>query len=241
MLYVVATPIGNLSDLSPRAIEALGKADIIAAEDTRRTRQLLTHFEIPAPRLVSYREQTERSLAGRLVEDLSAGRTIALCTDGGYPGISDPGYRLIREAVQADIPMEVIPGASAVPVALLSSGLPTSSYTFKGFPPRKRGAMGRFFREEADRPHTLVIFESPVRVAKTLAVALEELGNREAAVCVELTKLFERVHRGYLADLLAELGERRIKGEVTMVFAGSNPKFLAGGDEPDSDDADEGP
>jgi 16S rRNA (cytidine1402-2'-O)-methyltransferase len=237
MLYVVATPIGNLSDLSPRAQEALRKADVIAAEDTRRTRQLLTHFDIPAPRLISYREQTERSLAGRLVEQLQAGATLALCTDGGYPGISDPGYRLIREAVQADIPMEVIPGASAVPVALLSSGLPTSSYTFKGFPPRKRGQMERFFHEEADRPHTLVIFESPMRVGKTLEVALEVLGNREAAVCVELTKLHERVYRGYLADLLVELGERRIKGEVTMVFAGSNPKFTRSGGDDATDEA----
>ena len=226
MLTVVATPIGNLEDMSPRAVAALRDADGIACEDTRRTRALLSHFGISRPAwFISYRQGNEERVGRRLVTLLEEGKRIVLCSDGGYPGISDPGYRLVRQAVQQDIPMEVIPGPGAVPVALVASGLSTSSYTFKGYPPRKPGALRRFFEEERDRPHTLVIFESPYRVKPTLAAALEVLGDREAAVCVELTKRFEKVHRGYLADLADRLAETTIRGEVTLVVAGSNPKF----------------
>ncbi len=226
MLSLVATPIGNLDDMSPRAVAALRDADIIACEDTRRTRILLTHFEIPRPReMVSYREQTELRSAEYLIQKLAAGLSVAVCSDGGSPGISDPGYRVVRLAAEQGIDMEVIPGASAVQVALLLSGLPTSSFTFKGFPPRKRGQMARFFEEEKTAAHTLIFFESPYRVGKSLEVALEVYGDREAAVCIELTKKFERVSRGYLSDLLQAFGDRKVKGEVTLVIAGSNPKF----------------
>jgi len=226
MLTVVATPIGNLEDISPRAVAALRDADGIACEDTRRTRALLSHLGIPRPAwFISYRQGNEERVGRRLVTLLEEGKRIVLCSDGGYPGISDPGYRLVRQAVQQDIPMEVIPGPSAVPVALVASGLSTSSYTFKGYPPRKPGALRRFFEEERERPHTLVIFESPYRVKPTLAAALEVLGDREAAVCVELTKRFEKVHRGYLADLADQFAETTIRGEVTLVVAGNNPKF----------------
>ncbi len=229
MLSLVATPIGNLDDMSPRAVAALRDADVIACEDTRRTRTLLTHFEIPRPQeMISYREQTELRSAEYLVEKLEAGLHVAVCSDGGSPGISDPGYRVVRLAAERGVEMEVIPGASAVQVALLLSGLPTSSFTFKGFPPRKRGQMVRFFEEERSAAHTLVIFESPYRVGKSLEVALEVFGDREAAVCIELTKKFERVSRGYLGDLHEEFKDRKIKGEVTMVIAGSNPKFTRG-------------
>lgn len=226
MLYIVATPIGNLDDMSPRALQAFRDADVIACEDTRRTRILLNHFGIPRPRfLVSYRQQTEWNVGKCLINFLEEGKTVALCTDSGYPGISDPGYRLISEAVERGIDFQVIPGASAVTVALLASGLPSSSYTFKGYPPRKKGAMRRFFEDEKDMPHTMVIFESPFRVADTLAIALEVLGDRKAAVCVELTKKFERVFRGCLSKLLSEFAGNKIKGEVTIVIAGNNPKF----------------
>jgi len=226
VLYIVATPIGNLDDMSARALEVLRGADIVACEDTRRTRALLSHFDIPRPQqFVSYREQTERKAGERLVKLLAEGKTVALCTDGGYPGISDPGYRLVSMAAERDIEFQVIPGASAVPVALVSSGLPTSSYTFKGYPPRKKGAARRFFEQDGDSPHTLVFFESPMRVASTLAIALEVLGSRKAAVCIELTKKFERVARGYLDDLCTEFGGIKVKGEVTIVIAGNNPKF----------------
>ena len=226
VLYVLATPIGNLGDVSLRAIEILRQVDAIACEDTRRARILLTAHNIPAPRLVSYREHTEQKMAPRLVAMLLQGSRIALCTNAGYPGIRDPGYRVISQAADAGISVQVIPGPGAVEVALLTSGLPTSSFTFKGFPPRKPGALRRFFDQEKDLPHTLVFFESPMRIAATLAAALVALGNRRGAVCVELTKKFERVERGFLSDLARAFSDRKVKGEVTLVIAGNNPKFL---------------
>jgi 16S rRNA (cytidine1402-2'-O)-methyltransferase len=226
MLYVVATPIGNLGDLTERARETLRSADGIACEDTRRTRALLSHLGIPCPRfLISYRQGNEDAAGRKVLPFLEGGGSLALCSDGGYPGISDPGYRLIRAAIERGLDVCVIPGASAIPVALLASGLPTSSFVFKGYPPRKPGALRRFFAEEADRPHTLVLFESPMRVAPTLQAALECLGDRQAAVCVELTKRFERVLRGFLADLAAQWSRGAVRGEVTIVIAGNHPKF----------------
>ena len=236
MLHFVATPIGNLSDLTPRAREALEKASLIACEDTRRTWALLSSCGIPRPELVSYRQGNEER-AGRIVADaVKAGREVALCTDGGYPGISDPGYRMIRQAVEEGIPFDILPGASAPDLALLYSGLPTSSYTFKGFPPRKPGALLRFFADEAQSPHTLIFFESPFRVGHSLRAALEALGDRQAAVCIELTKKFERIQRGFLSELLPLFDGKPIKGEVAIVVAGSNPKFASPsqGEEPES-------
>jgi 16S rRNA (cytidine1402-2'-O)-methyltransferase len=227
MLSIVATPIGNLGDMSPRGVDALREADVIACEDTRRTRILLSHFNIPSPGIfLSYREGNEERVGAHLLALLREGRKVALCSDSGCPGISDPGYRLIRLAVTNGVPMEVIPGPSAVHVALLLSGLPTSSYTFKGYPPRKPGPLRRFFEEEKSAPHTLVIFESPFRVAASLHAALEVLGDRPAAVCIELTKKFERVSRGLLSALAAEYAEAKIKGEVTIVIAGDKPKLM---------------
>ena len=225
MLHVIATPIGNLGDLSPRAVAAFKAATLIACEDTRRTWQLLSHFEIPRPEMVSYRQGNEERLTARIVAAVQAGQDVALCSDGGYPGISDPGYRLIRTCAQAGVPYEVIPGASAVNVALLMSGLSTSSFTFRGFPPRGPGALRNWFAEDADKEHTLVCFESPFRIGATLAAALDALGDREAAVCIELTKLHERVARGYLSDLVASFKDATVKGEVALVIAGNNPKF----------------
>ena len=225
MLHVTATPIGNLGDLSPRALEAFRGAGLVACEDTRRTWALLSHFGIPRPEMVSYRQGNEERVAEKVVSAVKAGTEAVLCSDGGYPCISDPGYRLLRAAVREGIAFDVIPGASAVEVALVSSGLSTSSFTFRGFPPRGPGALRRWFSEDADKEHTLVMFESPYRVGATLDAALEVLGDREAAVCIELTKLHERVSRGYLSDLAAEFGSANVKGEVAIVIAGSNPKF----------------
>ncbi|MBN1557501.1 MAG: 16S rRNA (cytidine(1402)-2'-O)-methyltransferase [Lentisphaerae bacterium] len=222
MLTLVATPIGNLEDVSARALRVLREADVLACEDTRRTRALLSRHAIPAPRaLVSYREQNERRMAERLVREAAAGRRVAVCSDGGYPGISDPGYRVIALAIERGVPFEVAPGASAVPVALLLSGLPPASYTFKGYPPRKPGPRRRFFEAERESPHTLICFESPYRTGKTLDAALEALGDRRAAVCIELTKRFERIARGTLSALAAEFAGQRIRGEVTLVIEGS--------------------
>ena len=225
MLHIVATPIGNLGDLSPRAVETLKSADLIACEDTRRTWQLLSAFDIPRPEMISYRQGNEEQVGTRIVRAVQDGRAVALCSDGGYPGISDPGYRLIRLAARENIPFDIIPGASAVDIALLSSGLSTSSFTFKGFPPRKPGALKRFFEEEAEMPHTLICFESPFRIAKTLQAAHDALGDREAAVCLELTKVHERTERGYLSDLIPRFEGKNTKGEIAIVIAGNNPKF----------------
>ena len=228
MLHVVATPIGNLGDLTPRALDAFKSASLIACEDTRRTWQLLSHFGIPRPEMVSYRQGNEDRVAERVIAAVNAGREVALCSDGGYPGISDPGYRLIRRCATEGVPYDVIPGASAVNVALLMSGLSTSSFTFKGFPPRGPGAIRNWFAAERDHDHTLICYESPFRVGATLAAAFEVLGDREAAVCIELTKLHERVLRGYLKDLAAEFRDVAVKGEVAIVIAGNNPKFARG-------------
>ncbi|MCK5849803.1 MAG: 16S rRNA (cytidine(1402)-2'-O)-methyltransferase [Kiritimatiellae bacterium] len=226
MLYIAATPIGNLGDLTARVREVFSEAEVIACEDTRRTRTLLSHMDIPRPeRIISYREGTEERTGKYVMNLLDEGKNVVLCTDGGYPGISDPGYRLICMAVDKGVEFQVIPGPSAVPIALLLSGLPSSSYTFKGYPPRKKGARMRFFEEEKDMPHTLVIFESPYRAGKTLFSAFEALGDRRAAVCIELTKKFERVSRGFLSELAEEFQDKKIKGEVSIVIAGNNPKF----------------
>ena len=221
MLYLVATPIGNLGDLSPRALETLRAVPVIAAEDTRHTWQLLSHFGVPRPgRMISYREGAEERAGAEILGCLRAGQDVALCTDAGYPGVSDPGFRLVRAAVAEGLPVTVVPGPSAADVALVLSGLPTSSWTFLGFPPRKPGALRRFFADEAASPHTLVLYESPFRIGKTLAAAAEVLGPRPAAVCLELTKKFERVERGTLPELAARFAGPPPKGEIAVVVGG---------------------
>ena len=237
MLRVVATPIGNLGDLSPRAEAALRGASLIACEDTRRTLALLTHFGIPRPEMVSYRQGNEERVEAAILAALSAGREVALCSDGGYPGISDPGYRLLKACAEAGLEYDVVPGACAVDVALLMSALPTSSYTFRGFPPRGPGALRNWFAEDAGKEHTLVLYESPYRVAATLAAAYDALGDRLAAVCIELTKLHQRVRRGYLADLAEEFKGAKVKGEVAIVIAGANAKFARASREERGEDA----
>jgi 16S rRNA (cytidine1402-2'-O)-methyltransferase len=227
-LYVVATPIGNLEDMSHRAERVLGEVQVLACEDTRRTRILLNHYNIAPPRqIISYHEHNEEQVTPRLLGLLADGKDIALCSNGGYPGVSDPGYRIVRGAIDQGFDVDVIPGASAVPLALLASGLPVSSYTFKGYPPRKPGPRRRFLEMEREMPHTLVIFESPLRVGSLLETALCVLGNRQAAVCVELTKMFGQVHRGFLEELEQQFRDKKVRGEVTVVIAGNNPKFVA--------------
>lgn len=236
-LFVVATPIGNLEDISYRAVRVLGGVGAVACEDTRRSRILFERYGIPSPRaILSYRQHNEQKAGGRILAELAAGTDVALVSDAGYPGLSDAGYRIIASAIEAGHRIEVLPGASAVAPALLSSGLPTSSYTFKGFPPRKPGALRRFLAMEQELPHTLVFYESPMRVAKLLKAAQEVLGNRRAAVCLELTKKFERVERGYLSELMARFEGKPPKGEVTVVIAGANPKLAREASPDDQDD-----
>ena len=227
VLYVVATPIGNMEDLSLRAVRILGETKVLACEDTRQTRKLFTRHAIPTPdTILSYHEHNEERAGRRILDYLHQGRNVALCSDAGYPGISDPGYRIISSVWAAGEEVCVIPGAGAVQPALLASGLPTSSFTFKGFAPRKGSQRRRFLAEEREAVHTLVIFESPHRIAAFLKDAREVLGNRLAAVCVELTKKFEGIHRGYLEDLCREFDSVRVKGEITVVIAGRHTKFI---------------
>ncbi|MBP8128673.1 MAG: 16S rRNA (cytidine(1402)-2'-O)-methyltransferase [Candidatus Hydrogenedentes bacterium] len=225
-LYVIATPIGNLEDLSFRAVRVLGEVGAVACEDTRVTPRLFERYDIPRPRTwFSCHEHNEEHAAKRILGLLDAGVAVALCSEGGCPGISDPGYRVISASIEAGHEIVAVPGPSAVHVALLVSGLPTSSYTFKGFPPRKPGARARFLEMERDSPHTLVFFESPFRLAALLGAAHEILGDRCAAVCVELTKKFEQARRGYLSDLQKWYDTHEVKGETTLVVAGRHPKF----------------
>jgi 16S rRNA (cytidine1402-2'-O)-methyltransferase len=225
-LFIIATPIGNIEDLSHRAIRTLGELGVLACEDTRRTKRLLELQGIEAPRtMVSYHEHNEQRAADKIMELLNQGRDVGLCSDAGMPGISDPGYRIISRAADEGYDLTVIPGANAVEIALVLSGLPTSSYTFKGFPPRKSGQRRRFLEQDRDLPHTLVIYESPFRVGKLLEDAVAVLGDRRAAVCRELTKLHEEVVRGWLSELAERYRHAKVKGEVTVVIAGNNPKF----------------
>jgi 16S rRNA (cytidine1402-2'-O)-methyltransferase len=240
-LYVIATPIGNLEDVTLRALRVLGEIDVLACEDTRRTRTLLEHHEVPRPQtILSYHEHNEERAGERILALLDEGRTIGLCSDAGVPGISDPGYRIVSAALDAGHDVDVLPGAGAVEAVLLASGLPTSTYTFKGFPPKKPGRRQNFIAAEAELPHTLVFFESPHRVGKLLADALAVLGDRRAAVCVELTKKFERSHRGYLTDLAAAFDGANVKGEVAVVIAGNNPKFARSRSNEDEEDVQAG-
>jgi 16S rRNA (cytidine1402-2'-O)-methyltransferase len=220
MLYLVATPIGNLSDISLRALETLRAVDYIASEDTRHTARLLTHFEIKKPQ-ISFHEHNEVRAAARILGLLQEGHDVALVSDAGTPGIADPGYTLVRQAIDNGIPFTMIPGPSAVIMAVVLSGLPAHSFTYRGFPPRKSGKRRRFLEIDRDSPHTLVFYESPYRLLDFLADALEVYGDREAVVANELTKLYETMKRGRLSELVADLAAEEIRGEYVVVIAGS--------------------
>jgi 16S rRNA (cytidine1402-2'-O)-methyltransferase len=213
-LVVCPTPIGNLRDVTLRVLDTLREADAIACEDTRRTRVLLDSYEISG-RLVSFHEHNERRRAGELVARLRAGETVALVSDAGMPVVSDPGYVLVRECIEAGVAVEVLPGPSAVPVALVASGLPADRWCFVGFLPRKRGQRERLLAEARE---TLVAFESPHRLAATLDMlaALDPL--RRVAVCRELTKLHEEIARGTAAELAERYRARPARGEVVLVI-----------------------
>jgi len=220
-LLVVATPIGNLDDLSPRARAAFERADLVACEDTRHTGRLLARLGLKKT-LVSLHEHNERQRLPRLLAALEDGATIALASDAGTPLLSDPGYLLVREAAARGVRIEPVPGPSASLAALVVSGLPPYPFTFAGFPPPKSGRRRGFYRRLAALEHTLVVFESPHRLLASLADALAELGDRPAAVGRELTKLHEEVLRGRLSELAATLAERpALKGEFVLVIAGS--------------------
>jgi 16S rRNA (cytidine1402-2'-O)-methyltransferase len=220
-LLLVGTPIGNLGDLSPRAVETLAAADLIAAEDTRRTGRLLAHLELPDRPLISFFEGNERERTEELLRRLRDGATVALVTDGGMPTVSDPGFRLVRACAAEGIDVRVVPGPSAVTAALAISGLPTDRFVFEGFLPRKAGERRARLAALAGEPRTIVCFESPKRARAMLVETLDALGDRPAAIARELTKLHEEVLRGSLSELSALLDATTLKGEIVVVIGGA--------------------
>ncbi|MEW5875594.1 MAG: 16S rRNA (cytidine(1402)-2'-O)-methyltransferase [Candidatus Zixiibacteriota bacterium] len=219
VLYVVATPIGHLGDVSERALETLRTVDLICCEDTRQTRKLLTRFGIERP-LLSFHDHNERERVPGLLQRLESGESLALVSDAGTPTVSDPGYRLINAAVDAGITIVPIPGPSAVTALLSVSGLPTDRFVFEGFLPVKSGRRKSRLGELASEPRTIVLFESPHRIARTLAECREAWGERRACLGRELTKKFEEIKRGSLGELSDWAGSRTLKGEITLVVAG---------------------
>jgi 16S rRNA (cytidine1402-2'-O)-methyltransferase len=216
MLYLVATPIGNLGDITLRALEVLKSADLIAAEDTRHSGNLLRHFEIHKP-LVSYHEHNEAQRTAELLESLRAGKNIALITDAGMPGISDPGHRLLRACIENKIPYTIIPGPSAVLTALIGSGFDAEQFFYGGFLPVKSGGRERDILAAKARSETSVFFESPHRLLKTLEVCRQHLCERTVCVARELTKQFEEFRIGTAQELLAHYGAHPVKGEIVLL------------------------
>jgi 16S rRNA (cytidine1402-2'-O)-methyltransferase len=221
MLYLVATPIGNLGDITLRALEILRSVDLVASEDTRKTGLLLKHFDIQKPQ-ISFHEHNEQRAGGRIEDMLKQGRSVAVVTDAGTPGIADPGFTLVRRAIQADLPVTMLPGPSAFVMALVLSGLPVHSFTFRGFPPRKTVGRRKFMEQDKDSAYTLIYYESPYRLSGFLQDALAVFGNRPAATANDLTKLFEKVERGTLSQLLANMDQGKTKGEYIVVIGGAN-------------------
>ncbi|MBI5560887.1 MAG: 16S rRNA (cytidine(1402)-2'-O)-methyltransferase, partial [Deltaproteobacteria bacterium] len=216
-LYIVATPIGNMEDITLRAIRVLKEVDLIAAEDTRETRKLLARYGISTP-VVSYYEHNEREKAPVLVEILKTGKNIALTSDAGTPGISDPGYRLVKLALKENIPVVPIPGPSALTSILSVAGLPMDEFTFKGFIPAKPQQRKKFLRELGNNPSTFIFYESARRLKQTLEDIRELLEGSEIAIGRELTKLYEEIIRGDVGGVIGALKGREVKGEVTVVL-----------------------
>ncbi len=233
MLYLVSTPIGNLKDLTLRALEVLKSADVIACEDTRRTGQLLKHYNLSAPgggglKLLSFHDHSGPGRVREIISLLKEGKCVALVSDGGTPLISDPGFPLVREAIREGISVESVPGPSAVTAALVASALPTERFTFFGFLPAKSVRRKKELRAAGELEHTLVFFESPYRVGAVLTEMLEVMGDREAAVCRELTKKFEETVRGNLSELAEKFKGKKVLGEIVLVIAGKGRKKVFG-------------
>lgn len=220
VLSIVATPIGNLEDITLRALRVLREADLIAAEDTRHTGGLLSHYKIHKP-LVSYHEFNEAKRTAELMEKLRQGQRIALVSDAGMPTISDPGFRLLQAALAAGVKVEIIPGPSALTTAMAGAGLPTAPSMFYGFLPHKGAQRRKILTELAPLPFTLIFYESPFRLQKTLADMRDLLGNRQAVVARELTKKFEEFIRGDLDSIQKRLENRAVKGEITVLVEGN--------------------
>ncbi len=220
MLYLVATPIGNLGDITLRALETLKSVDLIACEDTRHSGHLLAHYEIRKP-LISYHQHNEARRTAELIEELAAGKNIAVITDAGLPGISDPGHRLLRACIERGLPYTIIPGPSAVLTALVGSGFPAESFFYGGFLPVKSGGRERDLLAAAARAETSVFFESPHRLIKTLEVCAARFPERQLCVARELTKTFEEFRIGVAPTLLAHYAAKSVKGEIVFLVHGT--------------------
>jgi 16S rRNA (cytidine1402-2'-O)-methyltransferase len=218
MLYVVATPIGNLADITLRALEVLRSVDLVAAEDTRHSGMLLKHFGIKKP-FISYHEHNEAMRTAQLIERLVQGESIALITDAGTPGLSDPGKRLVRECIKQELPFTMIPGPSSILTAVVGSGFSTEKFCFHGFLPIKSGQRERELRAAAESDETTIFFESPYRLTKTLAACVDLIPDRQLCVARELTKKFEEFRRGTAAELLAHYEAHTPKGEIVLVIS----------------------
>lgn len=218
MLYVVATPIGNLGDITLRALEVLKSVDLVAAEDTRHSGMLMKHFGIKRP-FISYHEHNEAKRTAELVERLTGGENIALITDAGTPGLSDPGLRLVRECIKRELSFTIIPGPSSILTALLGSGFSTQKFSFRGFVPVKAGQRERELRAAAESGETVIFFESPYRLTKTLAACIDVMQERHLCVARELTKKFEEFRRGTAGELFAHYEANPPKGEIALVIS----------------------
>ena len=221
-LLIIGTPIGNLGDLSPRALEALKSADLVLCEDTRHTRKLLTHFGIDKP-TQRFDDHTEDARGGTFADQIEAGATVALVSDAGMPVISDPGFRLVRIARERGLTVEPVPGPFAGVLALVAGGIAPLPFTFLGFTPHRHGERQEFYRRLATLGHTAIVYESPERLLESLRDALAILGDVEVAVAREMTKLHEELIRGTVSEVVAVLERRVVKGEVTVVFAAAAP------------------
>lgn len=219
MLYLVATPIGNLNDITLRALETLREVDVIASEDTRKTGLLLKHFAIDKPQ-IAFHEHNEQRAGERIEALLKQGKSVAVVTNAGTPGISDPGFTLVRRAINSQVDVTMIPGPTAFVMALVLSGLPVHSFTFRGFAPRKSVGRCKFIAIDKASPHSLIFYESPYRLEGFLRDALQTLGDREAAIANDLTKMFEKVQRGTLSSLLEAVTQSKPRGEYIIVIAG---------------------
>lgn len=220
MLYLIATPIGNLNDITLRALDTLRQVDVIASEDTRKTGLLLKHFSITKPQ-IAFHEYNEQRAGERIEALLREGKSVAVVTNAGTPGISDPGFTLVRRAINAQVAVTMISGPTAFVMALVLSGLPVHSFTFRGFPPRKSVGRCKFMAIDKESPHTLIFYESPYRLEGFLRDAINTFGDREAAIANDLTKMFEQVQRGTLSSLLEAVSKSKPRGEYIIVIAGA--------------------
>ena len=223
-LYLVATPIGNLQDMTFRAVEVLRSVDVVACEDTRHTRHLLDHFRISA-KVLSYHEHNERERAEELADRLLTGDSIAVVSDAGTPGICDPAFRIVSRAIEIGADVIPVPGAVAFVTGVLASGLATDSIYFGGFLPSKKGDRIKRLEQAREIPATLVFYEAPHRIARSLSSCLAVLGDRQAAVARELTKLHEEIVRGSLSDLVARFAEAKVKGEIVICIERGDPNI----------------